>query len=172
MARQFVTIALLVLAVQLSPAALAQGAGAKASAASSSDQDVTKALSAAAKGVPSANEPPPGDTRLATLDAYQQERAKIKLEKLVPYTLGVTPIILVIALVAMRLTGAKAPEHTMLAVALVLVIQATLIVSMTAEGSDALSASMGILGAIAGYLFGRARHEPTTDGDATAGGKR
>jgi hypothetical protein len=43
---------------------------------------------------------------------------------------------------------------------------------MTAEGSDALSASMGILGAIAGYLFGRSRDEETRKppGAAPAGG--
>jgi thiol:disulfide interchange protein len=108
---------------------------------------------------------------LRTLDVYAQERWMTKLQTIVPYVLLATPVILLIVLVAMRMGGIRSPEHIMLAAALVLVIQATLTVSLTAEGSDALSASMGILGAIAGYLFGRARQDtpatPSTTGKET-----
>jgi hypothetical protein len=103
----------------------------------------------------------------STLDDYAQERWRIKLQTIVPYVLVATPVILLIVLLALRLGGVRSPEHIMLAAALVLVIQATLTVSLTAEGSDALSASMGILGAIAGYLFGRARPDAQSAESAT-----
>ena len=122
------------------------------------DESVTRVLDLSLDNRPSAA-PLKSGKPAATLDDYTQERWRIKLSNIVPYVLLATPVILFIVLGAIRLSGVRSPEHVMLAAALVLVIQATLTVSLTAEGSDSLSASMGILGAIAGYLFGRSRQD-------------
>ncbi|HZI83226.1 MAG TPA: hypothetical protein VFF44_04885 [Casimicrobiaceae bacterium] len=140
-------------------AAAAQPPAPKAPSAEPVPESVSSALDLADKNRPSvvaAGAPKPA----STLDDYTQERWRMKLGTIVPYVLIATPVILLIVLLALRFGGVKSPEHIMLAAALVLVIQATLTVSLTAEGSDSLSASMGILGAIAGYLFGRSRQEP------------
>jgi hypothetical protein len=129
-------------------------------AAAGRDGSVSSALDIALRNQPSAATTNSAK-QTSTLDDYTQERWRIKLQTIVPYILVATPIILLIVLVAIRMSGVRSPEHIMLAAALVLVIQATLTVSLTAEGSDSLSASMGILGAIAGYLFGRARQDAT-----------
>lgn len=121
------------------------------------EDSVEQALRSAVENQPSSASP--ASRAATTLDDYTQERRKIMLNTIVPYILVATPIILLIVLASIRLSGMKSPEHMMLASALVLVIQATLTVSMTSEGSDSLSASMGILGAIAGYLFGRSRQD-------------
>jgi len=157
-------IALFVTASSL--AASAQPQAAKAPPAEPVSEAVSNALDLADQNRPSAvaaNAP----KATSTLDDYTQERWRIKLQTIVPYVLVATPVILVIVLLALRLGGGRSPEHIMLAAALVLVIQATLTVSLTAEGSDALSASMGILGAIAGYLFGRSRPETPSVESAT-----
>ncbi len=78
-----------------------------------------------------------------------------KLDRIALWVILATPLLLLIVFGAMRLGGPPPAELVMLSAALVLVIQATLVVSLTAEGSDTLSATTGILGAIAGYLFGR-----------------
>ena len=162
MAKQLVVIALIIVTSLASATTLAQG-GTKqpAQAVAAPNGSVATALDIAVQNQPSAvaanNQKPP-----TTLDDYTQERWRLKLQTIVPYVLIATPIILLIVLVAIRFSGVRSPEHIMLAAALVLVIQATLTVSMTAEGSDSLSASMGILGAIAGYLFGRSRQDATS----------
>ena len=151
---QALAIALFLTAVSLG--ASAQPQAAKAPSAEPLPDAVSNVLDLADQNRPSvvaANAPKPA----STLDDYTQERWRIKLQTIVPYVLVATPVILLIVLFALRFGGVRSPEHIMLAAALVLVIQATLTVSLTAEGSDALSASMGILGAIAGYLFGRSR---------------
>ncbi len=80
-----------------------------------------------------------------------------KLDRIALWVILATPLLLLIVFGAMRLGGPPPAELVMLSAALVLVIQATLVVSLTAEGSDTLSATTGILGAIAGYLFGRSQ---------------
>lgn len=146
-----------VLSVAFSSTAGAQSGAKSPPADVARDGNVQETLDLANQNRPSAA---PTSRPSSTLDDYAQERWKIKLQTIVPYVLLATPVILLIVLVALRVGGVRSPEHIMLAAALVLVIQATLTVSLTAEGSDALSASMGILGAIAGYLFGRSRQEP------------
>jgi hypothetical protein len=150
--------ALAALASLFSAATIAQSDAGPSTPAAKEDI-VDKALRGAVENQPSNAAPTPAPRLATTLDDYTQERRRIMLTKIVPYILIATPIILLIVLVSIRFSGMKSPEHMMLASALVLVIQATLTVSMTSEGSDSLSASMGILGAIAGYLFGRSRQD-------------
>lgn len=150
---------LLVIAAFVAVSAMAQEpVGAPTAPATGADAGVSSALDIALRNQPS-ERIPTGAKAPSVLDDYTQERWRIKLQTIVPWILLATPIILLIVLVAIRFSGVRSPEHMMLAAALVLVIQATLTVSLTAEGSDSLSASMGILGAIAGYLFGRSRQE-------------
>jgi hypothetical protein len=157
MAKFFAILALVASASLFSAATIAQldpKAGSPPVAAA--DHSVDSVFDAAFQNKPSAATTGRPTT---TLDDYTQERRKIMLLTIVPYILLATPVILLIVLVSIRFSGMKSPEHMMMAAALVLVIQATLTVSMTSEGSDSLSASMGILGAIAGYLFGRSRQD-------------
>ncbi|HUH94944.1 MAG TPA: hypothetical protein VL742_17590 [Casimicrobiaceae bacterium] len=158
-------LAIALLLVALSLGASAQPQAAKAPSAEPLPDAVSNVLDLANQNRPSvvAAAPKPA----STLDDYTQERWRIKLQTIVPYALVATPVILLIVLFALRFGGVRSPEHIMLAAALVLVIQATLTVSLTAEGSDALSASMGILGAIAGYLFGRSRPDAQPAESAT-----
>jgi hypothetical protein len=159
----------LILIAPLASSAFAQGTSKAPSTDAVQDANLQQTIDLVKDNLPTGKSAPspdqskdnsPSGRPASTLDQFAQDRWILKLKWIVPGILIATPLILAIVLVAMRMAGVKSPEHIMLAAALVLVVEATLTVSLTAEGSDSLSASMGILGAIAGYLFGRARQEP------------
>jgi hypothetical protein len=159
----------LILIAPLASSALAQGTAKAPSTDAAQDASLQQTIDLVKDNLPTAKSVPspdqskdntPSGRPASTLDQFAQDRWILKLKWIVPGILIATPLILAIVLLAMRMAGVKSPEHIMLAAALVLVVEATLTVSLTAEGSDSLSASMGILGAIAGYLFGRSRQEP------------
>ena len=69
-------------------------------------------------------------------------------------TVGVTPIFLFLVLFFIRRSGNYDPEHIIHGSALVLVIQATIFLVVASATNEQLTGGIGVLGAIAGYLFG------------------
>lgn len=85
---------------------------------------------------------------------------------------GAMTIALIIVLFFLRTHGRHTSEALVNGAGLVLVIFGTLYVSECAITSEQLTAPMGILGAIAGYIFGSRRRppSPTTTPTPPAGG--
>lgn len=69
--------------------------------------------------------------------------------------IAATPIMLFLVLFFIKKSPHHTPENLVNVSALVLVIQATTFISVYAPTSEQLTAPIGILGAIAGYLFGQ-----------------
>jgi hypothetical protein len=69
-------------------------------------------------------------------------------------TVGVTPIFLFLVLFFIKRSGNFDPEHIIHGSALVLVIQATIFLVVASATNEQLTGGIGVLGAIAGYLFG------------------
>ena len=93
---------------------------------------------------------------------------EVKNRRLFILTLiGAALISLVIVLGFLRLTGTASTETIVSGSGLVLVIYATVMVEVIAQSDQQLTATIGILGATAGYLFGSAsklRGVPTANG--------
>ncbi len=70
---------------------------------------------------------------------------------------GLYAFSLIIITVLMKMTPSHQAKDVVTAVGLVSVIFSSLILVLVVDTSDALTAPMGILGAIAGYLFGSAQ---------------
>jgi hypothetical protein len=68
-----------------------------------------------------------------------------------------TPILLVLALFFLKKTPDCTGESLVSAVGLVLVVEGTMFIAVSAITTEQLTAPIGILGAIAGYLFGAAK---------------
>jgi hypothetical protein len=68
-----------------------------------------------------------------------------------------TPILLVLALFFLKKTPDCTGESLVSAVGLVLVVEGTMFIAVSAITTEQLTAPIGILGAIAGYLFGSAK---------------
>ncbi len=68
--------------------------------------------------------------------------------------MGVTPLFLIIILFFISRSKLYSAESIVHGSGLVLVIQATLLVVIAAPTTEQLTAAIGVIGAIAGYLFG------------------
>ena len=68
-----------------------------------------------------------------------------------------TPILLIIVLFCLKNSPRCSEESLVSSVGLVLVIEGTMFVGVSAQTNEQLTAPIGILGAIAGYLFGAAK---------------
>ena len=82
------------------------------------------------------------------------------------YILGIciiflTPIFLLIELFILKCTNACTAENVLNGTGLVLIIQATVLVVLLSPTSEQLTAAIGVLAAIAGYLFGSTRRSST-----------
>lgn len=79
--------------------------------------------------------------------------------------MGAGILSLFIVLAYLRSIGA-APESVVTGSGLVLVVFATVLIVILVKRDEQLTAATGILGAIAGYLFGKAAKGSSTSGDA------
>lgn len=70
-----------------------------------------------------------------------------------------TPILMALVLFCLKKVPGCASEHLVTAVGLILVIEGVIFVGFSAETTEQLTAPIGILGAIAGYLFGSVRRK-------------
>jgi uncharacterized membrane protein YfcA len=92
----------------------------------------------------------------ATVNTERLELIKNNL-KYVLIIAGLYAFSLIIITVLMKMTPSHQAKDVVTAVGLVSVIFSSLILVLVVDTSDALTAPMGILGAIAGYLFGSAQ---------------
>lgn len=76
---------------------------------------------------------------------------------LIAAMIGITPIFLLILLYFIRKSNEFTENAILHSSGLVLVIQATVIVVIAAPTTEQLTAAIGVLAAIAGYLFGSAK---------------
>ncbi len=76
---------------------------------------------------------------------------------LIVTVMGVTPIFLFIVLFFISKSEAHSGENIVHGSGLVLVIQATLLVVIASVTTEQLTAAIGVIGAIGGYLFGSSR---------------
>lgn len=145
-------------------AAIATFSSGIAFAADSSDSQVNKVVGDAGKLSPSAtgSDWNPGDLSNLTADQryrwLQEQHRQTQLMILV----GAMTIALIIVLFFLRTHGRHTSKALVNGAGLVLVIFGTLYVSECAITSEQLTAPMGILGAIAGYIFGSRRRQPPT----------
>ncbi len=63
---------------------------------------------------------------------------------------------LIIVLTFMKMNGTCKPRDMMVTAGLILIIFSTIILVLVADSQEQISAAIGVLGAIAGYLFGSA----------------
>jgi hypothetical protein len=68
-----------------------------------------------------------------------------------------TAVVLLMELVILKRSHACTAENVVNGTGLVLIIQATILVVLLSPTTEQLTAAIGVLGAIAGYLFGSAR---------------
>jgi hypothetical protein len=128
------------------------------------DSAVSKAVGDASSASPSATGTDWNTSDLGDLTAdqryrwLQEQHRQTQLMILV----GAMTIALVIVLFFLRAHGRHTSDTLVNGAGLVLVIFGTLYVSECAITSEQLTAPMGILGAIAGYIFGSIRRPPPT----------
>lgn len=91
---------------------------------------------------------------------YRMLQEKHRLWLLVAIVIS-TPILLIIILFCMKKAPDCSEESLVNAVGLVLVIEGTMFIAVSAVTTEQLTAPIGILGAIAGYLFGSAKRRAT-----------
>jgi hypothetical protein len=72
-----------------------------------------------------------------------------------------TPILLALVLFFLKKAPDCSGESLVHAIGLVLVIEGTMFIAVSAITTEQLTAPIGILGAIAGYLFGSAKRKAT-----------
>ncbi|MBU0945701.1 MAG: hypothetical protein KJ804_05250 [Proteobacteria bacterium] len=91
---------------------------------------------------------------------YRMLQEKHRLRLLVAIVVS-TPILLVIILFCLKNAPNCSGESLVNAVGLVLVIEGTMFIAVSAVTTEQLTALIGILGAIAGYLFGSVKRRTT-----------
>lgn len=87
---------------------------------------------------------------------YTMLREKNRLWLLIVITVS-TPILLAIVLLCLKKVPECSGESLVNAIGLVMVIEGTIFITVAAATTEQLTAPIGILGAIAGYLFGSAK---------------
>lgn len=130
-----------------------------------------------ASSVPSQQEPEPEFSEQVQVDntpyvlnakfRLLQERNRLWL---LVALVGSTPILVALVLFFMKNNPNCSSEHLVTAVGLILVVEGTMFICVSAETHEELTAPIGILGAIAGYLFGSAkkRSEENVSGEKKA----
>ncbi len=129
------------------------------------DSKVEQALRMADELRPTAETAVEQDRVTAAEFRVMQEKHKVYL---LLGLLVVTPIFLFLELCYIKSTSYTA-ENVVNGTGLVLIIQATLLVVIASPTSEQLTAAIGVLGAIAGYLFGSTRRQADTGRKAHAG---
>lgn len=89
--------------------------------------------------------------------------------------LAASTLVLYVTLTFVRHIGDLAPDNVVAIVGLILVINGAIFISVYAPTDQQMTAPIGILGAIAGYLFGQAHRRdggrtPRSDGSGATGG--
>ncbi|HFQ90448.1 MAG TPA: hypothetical protein ENK27_10285 [Desulfobulbus sp.] len=119
-----------------------------------------------------ADEMRPGAEAAAEQERVTAAEFRVMQEKHKVYLLlgllVVTPIFLFLELCYIKSTSYTA-ENVVNGTGLVLIIQATLLVVIASPTSEQLTAAIGVLGAIAGYLFGSTRRQADTGRKEHAG---
>ncbi len=103
--------------------------------------------------------PPQGEAHVAQNDAnYGAFRIEEEISRrtLILALIAAAIVSLVIVLWFLKMVGTRDASTMVSASGLVLVVYATVLVVMIAKAEQQLTAAIGILGAIAGYLFGTA----------------
>lgn len=91
---------------------------------------------------------------------FSMLREKNRLWLLIVITVS-TPILLAIVLLCLKKVPECSEESLVNAIGLVMVIEGTIFITVAAATTEQLTAPIGILGAIAGYLFGSAKRRTT-----------
>jgi hypothetical protein len=118
--------------------------------------------------------PPPSE------QAAREERAhelRMEQERNKRFFVPIVSLMAVLALVIVNYLlitrGNGTGPQVVNATALILIVFTTLLVVVIADTDQQLTAAVGILGAVAGYLFGSARRDsPAPEQQAPAGGQR
>ncbi len=71
-----------------------------------------------------------------------------------------TPVLLIICLGFLKMVTGSSAHNVVNATGLILVIQATMFIVIASPSTEALTAAIGVLGAIIGYLFGANMRKP------------
>ena len=132
------------------------------------DSAVTKALGIAHDGSPSVSGQAWDSGDLTADKRYrwlQEQHRQTQLLILV----GAMTAALIIILFFLRTYARHSPDNLVNGAGLVLVIFGTLYISECAITTEQLTAPMGILGAIAGYIFGSAQRKRATRSAASSG---
>jgi len=77
--------------------------------------------------------------------------------------IGATPVLLFLVLAYLKRSPRYSAQTVVNASGMVLVIQATIFVVMASPTTEQLTAAIGVLGAIAGYLFGAAQKKGASE---------
>ncbi len=134
------------------------------------DSRVEQALRMADELKPEAEAPAITDQDTVTAAQFRVMQEKHKVYLLLGL-LVVTPIFLFLELCYIKSTSYTA-ENVVNGTGLVLIIQATLLVVIASPTSEQLTAAIGVLGAIAGYLFGSTRRQAEERRQDTGGQDR
>jgi hypothetical protein len=135
-------------------------AAADAAAAPSADAVLQSALEHAPSATPPAPAADPNaPTPEQTFRMLQEQDKHMEIFALI----GSMIFALLLMLAAVRLCGHKAYAGVVSGGGLVLIIFGTLFIAVYASTPDQLTAPIGILGAIAGYLFGSAQRAKDSD---------
>lgn len=100
------------------------------------------------------------DVQLTGDEDYRMLQEKHRLWLLIAIVIS-TPILLIIILLSLKKAPDCSGESLVNVIGLVLVIEGTMFIAVSAVTTEQLTAPIGILGAIAGYLFGSAQRKTT-----------
>jgi hypothetical protein len=130
-------------------------AGSSPAAAQAANEPPASLLEQIRDSAPPAQSELPAVESAADYGAYRIEE-EISRRTLILALIGAGIVSLVIVLGFLKLIGTREASTMVNASGLVLVVYATVLVVMIAKAEQQLTAAIGILGAIAGYLFGTA----------------
>ena len=108
-------------------------------------------------------QPGPAVPTDASAPAYRILQEKNKMVLLL-CIVAATPVFLILVLFFMKKAGNCSADNVVHGSALVLVIQGTTFIVVASPTSEQLTAAIGVLGAIAGYLFGSVTRKPEKSG--------
>jgi len=97
--------------------------------------------------------------RMTALNQYHQQRIKEEENELIEVVIlcMLALVSLGIVLCFLRKSGMFTADHIINVTGLIFIIQGTIILVLMAKTDEQLTAAIGILGAVAGYLFGTMR---------------
>ncbi len=133
-------------------------AAAVVSAAESSTSKIDKILNQAKKNKAESVQTVEAEASAPLFRMLQEKNKMILLVCIII----MTPIFLYLVLTHIKNSNNYASDHVVHGSALVLVIQATTFIVVASPTSEQLTAAIGVLGAIAGYLFGSATRQKDT----------